>query len=355
MIREVSDEMHPERPLLGVTLGDPNGIGPEITVRAVQHPSVRTVARCLVIGDAWVIREAAARFGGGALVHDGPDAPRDHGVIWVRDVSSLARPLTPGKVTAEGGEAAFNYIEVATRLAMEGTTQAIVTPPISKEALNLAGHPYAGHTELLAALTGSRHSVMMLVSGALRVGHVTTHLALRNVPASITQARVENVIRLMAQVLQRLGISRPRIGVAGLNPHAGEHGLFGEEDERIIAPAVRAAVSTGVDASGPWPGDTLFPRALAGEWDGVVVMYHDQGHIPAKLLSFQLGRGGTVGGVNVTLGLPVIRTSVEHGTAFDIAWTGQASPQSLIDAITLAATLAGSSRAPRPPAPGEQS
>ncbi len=345
--------MSSDLPLLGVTLGDPNGIGPEITVGAVLNPSAKTVARCLVIGDAWVIQEAAARFGAGASVHVGPDAPRDHGAIWALDVSSLARPLTPGKGTANGGQAAFKYVEVATRLAMEGRTQAVVTPPISKEALNLAGYHYSGHTELLAALTGSQDSAMMLVSDALRVGHVTTHVALRNVPEYVTRARVENVILLMAQALQRLGIPRPRIGVAGLNPHAGEHGLFGDEDERIIAPAVRAATASGVDASGPWPGDTIFPRALAGELDGVVVMYHDQGHIPVKLLSFKLGPGGIVGGVNVTLGLPIIRTSVEHGTAFDIAWTGRASSQSLIDAIKLAAKLVESSRVPRSKSPLE--
>lgn len=332
--------MPADLPLLGVTLGDPNGIGPEITVRAVLSPGAKSVARCLVIGDAWVIREAAAKFGAGASVHLGPDAPRDDGVIWALDVTSFAPPLTPGKVTAHGGHAAFKYVEIATRLAMEGRTQAVVTPPISKEALNLAGHHYAGHTELLAALTGSQDGVMMLVSGGLRVGHVTTHVALRNVPERITPARVENAILLMAKALRRLGIPRPRIGVAGLNPHAGEHGLFGDEDERIIAPAVRAAAASGVDASGPWPGDTIFPHALAGELDGVVVMYHDQGHIPVKLLSFRLGAGGSVGGVNVTLGLPIIRTSVEHGTAFDIAWTGRASAQSLIDAIELAAKLA---------------
>ncbi len=345
--------MSPDLPLLGVTLGDPNGIGPEITVRAVLDPRVRMVARCLVIGDRWVIQEAATRFGSAAPVHTGPDAPRDEGSIWVRDVSGFAPPLAPGEVTANGGQAAFQYIEVATRLAMEGKTQAVVTPPISKEALNLAGHHYAGHTELLAELTSSRHSFMMLVSDALRVGHVTTHVALRSVPERITQARVEAVILLMAQALRRLGISRPRIGVAGLNPHAGEHGLFGDEDERIIGPAVRAAAASGLDASGPWPGDTIFPRALGGEFDGVVVMYHDQGHIPVKLLSFRLGPESTVGGVNVTLGLPIIRTSVEHGTAFDIAWTGRASPQSLIDAILLAAKLAGSSRVPPPGPPRE--
>lgn len=333
--------MSSDLPVLGVTLGDPNGIGPEIAVQAVLHPSTQMVARCLVIGDAWVIQEAAARFGAGASLHAGPDAPRDHGAIWALDVSSFAPPLTPGKVTANAGQAAFTYVEVATRLAMEGRTQAVVTTPINKEALNLAGHRYAGHTELLAALTGSQDSAMMLVSDALRVGHVTTHVPWRSVPERITQARVEKVILLMAQALQRLGIPRPRIGVAGLNPHAGEHRLFGDEDERVIAPAVQAAAASGVDASGPWPGDTIFPRALAGEFDGVVVMYHDQGHIPVKLLSFKLGPGGTIGGVNVTLGLPIIRTSVEHGTAFDIAWMGRASPQSLIDAIRLAARLAG--------------
>ena len=338
--------MSPDLPVLGVTLGDPNGVGPEITVRAVLDPSVRRRARCLVVGDAWVIREAAARFAKNAPVHVGPDAPQDERAIWALDVESLTAPLAPGKVTASGGQAAFAYIEIATRLAMERTTRALVTPPISKEALNLAGHHYAGHTELLAALTGSPYSYMMLVGDRLRVAHVTTHVPLRRVPEILTQARVERVILLMAEALRRLGKSDPRIGVAGLNPHAGEHGLFGDEDERIIAPAVQAAAASGVETSGPWPADTIFSRALAGEFDGVVVMYHDQGHIPVKLLSFQLGRGRTVGGVNVTLGLPIIRTSVEHGTAFDIAWTGRASPQSLVDAITLAANLAQAGHAP---------
>lgn len=340
--------MSPDLPVLGVTLGDPNGVGPEITVRAVLDPSVRRRARCLVVGDVWVIQDAAAKFAAPASVHVGPDAPQDERAIWALDVGSLSPPLEPGKVTHCGGQAAFAYIEVATRLAMEGTTRAIVTSPISKEALNLAGHAYAGHTELLAALTGSPYSYMMLVSDRLRVGHVTTHVPLRSVPELLTPARVERAISLMAEALSRLGTLRPRVGVAGLNPHAGEHGLFGDEDERIIAPAVRAAAAAGIEASGPWPPDTIFSRALADEFDGVVVMYHDQGHIPVKLLSFQLGRGRTVGGVNVTLGLPIIRTSVEHGTAFDIAWTGRASPQSLIDAITLAAKLAESGRLPPP-------
>jgi len=328
-----------ERPVLGVTLGDPHGVGPEITVKAVRDPRVRAAARCLVIGDAWVIGEAAARFGESAKVHAGADAPQDDRVVWVRDVGAFAGPVAPGEVSARAGEAAYRYIEAATRLAVAHQTAGVVTNPISKEALNLAGHHYAGHTELLAVLTGAATSVMMLVSGTLRVGHVTTHVALRDVPARITGARVEGVIALVADAVRRLGVAHPRIGVAGLNPHAGEHGLFGDEDDRIVAPAIRAAAASGIAATGPWPGDTVFPRALAGEFDAVVVMYHDQGHIPVKLLSFKLGAAGTVAGVNVTLGLPIVRTSVEHGTAFDIAWKGQASHESLVDAILLAATL----------------
>ncbi len=327
-------------PTLAVTMGDPNGVGPEITVKSLLEPSVAAVARCLVIGDAWVLQEAAAQFGGRASIHTGNEPPQEEGTIWVHDTGVFARPLTPGRVTAQGGEAAYRCIEVATRLAMAGKAQGVVTNPISKEALNLAGYHYAGHTELLAALTGAPAAVMMLVSDVLRVGHVTTHVALRDVPGRITQGRVERVVALVSDALRQLGIVRPRIGVSALNPHAGEHGLFGDEDDRIIAPAIRAARASGIDASGPWPGDTVFPRALSGELDGVVVMYHDQGHIPVKLLNFRLGAARAVAGVNVTLGLPIVRTSVEHGTAFDIAWTGQASHQSLVDAITLAAKLA---------------
>jgi 4-hydroxythreonine-4-phosphate dehydrogenase len=248
-----------------------------------------------------------------------------------------------GQVQAEAGEVAYAAIAAAVKDAMSGKISAIVTAPISKDALNLAGHPYSGHTEMLADLSGTSGACMMLAHGDLRVSHVTTHTALANVPALLTDARLSRVIDLTHDALLRLGIAEPRIAVAGLNPHAGESGLFGKEDGAVIAPAVARYRAAGMAISGPISGDTVFVRALAREFDAVIAIYHDQGHIPVKLLGFKVdpasGRWIGLSGVNVTLGLPFVRTSVDHGTAFDIAGKGVASAQSMVEAIEFALNL----------------
>jgi len=232
-------------------------------------------------------------------------------------------------VSAKCGKAAVEYVEKATHLALEGALDAIVTAPLNKEALRLSGCPYPGHTEILAYLTGSPCVSMMLLSGSLRVIHVTAHLSLRQAIERLSQERILEAIRTAHTGIRQLGIPNPRIAVAGLNPHAGEEGLFGREDLDSIAPAVALAQKEGFQASGPYPPDTIFYRASQGEFDGVVAMYHDQGHIAVKMHGFDKG-------VNVTLGLPIIRTSVDHGTAFDIAWQGKASEASLKEAIRIA-------------------
>jgi 4-hydroxythreonine-4-phosphate dehydrogenase len=242
--------------------------------------------------------------------------------------------FTPGVAAAETGAAAVTFIKKAVALAQLGCIDAIVTAPINKEAINMAGCHYPGHTELLADLTHAKESGMMIVGGPLRIMFVTTHLAIRDLSSHLTQANIERAIRLAHLALSSLfGIRRPKIGVAALNPHAGEHGLFGDEEARVILPAARAARKQGILASDPLPADTLFGKAAHGRYDGVVALYHDQGLIPLKLVAF-----GTC--VNLTVGLPIIRTSVDHGTAFDIVGKGMADPGSLIEAVTLAATLA---------------
>ncbi len=257
-----------------------------------------------------------------------------------------------GELSAAAGKAAFAYIEKAVSLALAGDVDAITTAPIHKEAINLAGYHYSGHTEILAALTATESVSMMLVCGQMRVAHVTTHVALEDVPSRITQPRVVKVIDLFHRALLDLGIDSPKIAVAGLNPHSGEGGLFGRQELDVIIPAVAAAVERGYDVEGPIPPDTVFVKMLAGHYDGVVAMYHDQGHIPVKLLGFTVdpdtGDFRSVEGVNVTLGLPIIRTSVDHGTAFDIAGTGKANEKSLVDAVLMAATMARHGRRTRP-------
>jgi 4-hydroxythreonine-4-phosphate dehydrogenase len=239
---------------------------------------------------------------------------------------------------------AFRAIEKGVRLAQSGRVGAIVTAPLNKEALNKAGFHYAGHTEMLAELTGVKGSVMLLAHGNMRVSHVTTHCALEEVPKRATPQRIRLVLDLTQKALRDLGIERPRIAVAALNPHAGEGGLFGMQDIEVTAPTIAQAVADGMDVTGPVPGDTVFVKLRAGQFDAVVAMYHDQGHIPVKLLGFHVdpatGKWDALSGVNVTLGLPVIRTSVDHGTAFDIAGKGIASERSLIEAIEYAEALA---------------
>ena len=323
--------MTPRR--IGITMGDPAGIGPEVIVKALAAMRERdtTLAFAPVIYGAPPMLAAAA----GSLGVD-IGAP-------VIDIFGSTRAIPVGVVSAEAGHLAYLAIERAVADAMSGAIVAIVTAPISKEAINLAGHAYSGHTEMLARLSGSDDSCMMLAHGGIRVSHVSTHVALSKVTPLVTPHRISRVIDLTVAALIRLGIAQPRIGIAALNPHAGEGGLFGIEDANIIAPTVLSFRSRGIDVSGPTSGDTIFVRALGKEFDAVIAMYHDQGHIPVKLLGFHVdpatGKWTALQGVNITLGLPFVRTSVDHGTAFDIAGRNIASAQSMIEAIDYALSL----------------
>jgi 4-hydroxythreonine-4-phosphate dehydrogenase len=325
-------------PLIAATMGDPAGIGPEILARTFTEADFREENRVVVVGDAKMLERAASLLDLALRVNvvDRPeDARFEAGTVDVIPETELPEDLAFGKLDGRAGDAAFRYVERATRLAEDGRVAAIATAPLNKEAMHLAGHEYPGHTEILAGLTCTKDYAMMLVTDELKVIHVSTHVSLRE---AIERARPERelaVIRLAHESLGKLGVENPRIAVAGLNPHAGENGLFGTEDAELIAPAVAAAVDEGIDATGPHPPDTVMMRARTGAFDIVVVQYHDQGHIPIKLMGFDTG-------VNVTVGLPFFRTSVDHGTAFDIAGTGQADPASLRAAIDLARTLAGS-------------
>ena len=289
------------KPRIGITVGDPAGIGPEISRKAAADPSVRAVCEPVLYGP-----------------HE-PDA--------------LAA-FEPGAVSAAAGRAAYTAIVSAVADAREGHLSAIATAPINKEAFARAGLPWRGHTELLAELTGAPRVAMMFYAEALRVILATVHIPLVEVSAALTRALVEGTIELAAAELPRFGYASPRLAVAGLNPHAGEHGVIGREDDDVLRPAIEAMRARRIRVEGPFPADTVFVRATRGEFDAVIACYHDQGLIPVKLLAF--GRA-----VNVTLGLPIVRTSVDHGTAFDIAGKGVADPGSLIEAVKLAARLAG--------------
>jgi len=304
------------RPTLVISAGDPAGIGPEVTVKALAQPEVRELADLVVAGDPAQLAAVARSLG--LPVPERVEPAGDAGAV------------EPGRVSAAGGKAAVAAVKRAVELVRSGDASALVTGPINKEALRAAGYPWPGHTEMLADLCAVAEVRMLLVGERLRVCHVTTHRSLRSAIEAATRARVLETIRMTATGGRRLGFETPRIGVAGLNPHAGEGGLFGDEELREIAPAVAAAQAEGIDVSGPWPADTLFWRAANGEFDFVVAMYHDQGHVPVKLAGFD-------GGVNVTLGLPFLRTSVDHGTAFDIAGRGIARWQSMAAAIRVAA------------------
>jgi 4-hydroxythreonine-4-phosphate dehydrogenase len=350
------------RPRIAVTSGDPAGIGPEIMVRAAAALAPRIAAGELalaLVGSAAVQASTIEMLGlgdGAVVVGPGDARDRSAGLVLV-DVDATNDPIPVGRSTAEGGRVAYDAIATAVDLAMEGAVDAICTGPISKEALNFAGHHYSGHTELLADLTGARDSVMLLAHGHMRVSHITTHVALEDVPRRVTRERIERVVTLTDNALTALGLSRRRIAIAALNPHAGEGGLFGRQDIDIVAPAISALRDKGFDVEGPVPGDTVFVKLHAKQFDAVVAMYHDQGHIPVKLLGFSVdettGRWEALSGVNVTLGLPIIRTSVDHGTAFDIAGKGIASETSLIEAIDLAVALARAGQGrPQPPSAG---
>jgi 4-phospho-D-threonate 3-dehydrogenase / 4-phospho-D-erythronate 3-dehydrogenase len=339
-------------PILGVTMGDPAGVGPEVVARACADPRVAATSRPVVIGSAAVMQEALALVGAslGLRAVDEVAACRwEAGTLECLDLANVDPATLPrGEVSAPAGRAAYEYIERAVALAVAGRVDAVVTAPVNKEALAAAGVRHSGHTEILAELTGTRDFAMLLLGRELRVIHVTTHVPLRRVPELITRERVLRTIRLAQRATVGLGEAHPRIAVAGLNPHAGEDGLFGDEERTAIGPAVAAARGEGLDAVGPLPADTLFSRARGGEFHIVVAMYHDQGHIPVKTLGFTYdqSRGTWTGlsGVNVTVGLPFPRVSVDHGTAFDRAWKGLANAESMLEAIEVAVGLAGGAR-----------
>lgn len=340
------------KPILAVTLGDPAGTGPELITRACAQPDVLAACRPVVIGDAAVLRAAAA-ITGAALPVRAIASPADAGDGATLDVVDLANVdlarLERGRVAAPCGQAAYEAIVRAVEFTRAGSAHAVVTSALNKAALHAAGHKFDGHTELLAELCGRPRVTMMLVADKLRVCHVSTHVSLREAIERVRPERIVSVIRIARAGVQELGIADPHIAVAGLNPHAGEGGLFGDEEIRHIAPAIEQARALGFRVSGPYAGDTVFFRTLQGQFDCAIAMYHDQGHVAAKML-------GIWQGVNVTLGLPIIRTSVEHGTDFDNAGTGRGDPRSLVAALKLAATMAANrlcatGSAVRPPGP----
>jgi 4-hydroxythreonine-4-phosphate dehydrogenase len=317
---------------LAVTIGDPGGIGPEVVLKALL--SVANECLPIIVGDLSVIEEAVRAFKIPLTIRtisNVEDASLSPGISWCIDMKSL-KTYAKGKPSAENGKACVDYLRKAVWLAMEKKVDGIVTAPISKEALKLAGFRWPGHTEMLAEFTGTKEYAMMLVGGPLRVILVTIHTALKNVPALVTKERVLGTILLARKACAMLGIKEPKIAVAGLNPHAGESGVLGSEEIKEIAPAIMQAKEQGIAVQGPYPPDVVFHKAYKGDVDMVVCMYHDQGLIPLKMIAFEKG-------VNVTVGLPIIRTSPDHGTAYDIAWKGIAEPSSMIEAIRLALRL----------------
>ena len=324
------------RPLLAITMGDAAGSGPEIVAKALAIPEINAACRCVTIGDADTMRAALEITGAPGkvqVIEKLSDATSQSGTIEVIDLHNIQLDrLTRGKVDPMAGKAAFEYIKLATELALSGECDAIVTSAINKEALNKAGYHYDGHTQLLAELCGVPAVAMMLVSGQLRITHVTTHVSLLRAIELTTPERILTVIKLTDEAVRQMGIAGPRIAVAGLNPHAGESGLFGDEEIKYITPTIEEARRQGFNITGPLPPDSVFFRTLQGQFDAAIAMYHDQGHIAIKML-------GITEGVNVTLGLPIIRTSVDHGTVFGKAGKGTADPTSLVQAIELAGIM----------------
>ncbi|MBL3642930.1 4-hydroxythreonine-4-phosphate dehydrogenase PdxA [Peribacillus frigoritolerans] len=334
---------------IGITMGDPAGIGPEISIKAFQKKSLYEKCNPLLIGDKSIVESYLEKFPEVNIKVNAITTPEDGLYEWgtmdVIDLASVdANELQIGVVSKDAGNAAYLYVEKVIELALEGKVDATVTNPLNKEALNLAGHHFAGHTEIYGQLTNTYKFSMMLADGDLRVVHVSTHVSLREACDLVKRERVLDVIKIAHQACVNLGIENPRIAVAGLNPHCGENGLFGTEEIDEIIPAIEAAKSEGINVYGPEPADTVFSKARGGIYDIVVAMYHDQGHIPLKLLGFvydkKQNKWKEVSGVNITLGLPIIRTSVDHGTAFDQAGSMTASELSLENAIDYAVQLA---------------
>ncbi|WP_274650139.1 4-hydroxythreonine-4-phosphate dehydrogenase PdxA [Paenibacillus humicola] len=325
------------KPVIGITMGDGAGVGPEIIMKALGDRAVYEGCRPFVIGDAGLLERAGQVVRSPLRIRSIAslaEAEYDYGTVDCLDLKLLPADLPFGRVSPEAGHAAFMFLKRAIELANEGQIDAICTAPLNKEALHKSGHKYPGHTEILADLTGTQDYAMMLSAPKLKVIHVTTHVGLIDAVRRITPERVYNVIRMAHETLQKAGYASPRIAVCGINPHAGENGLFGygEEEEKIV-PAVERAQQEGIQVQGPLPADTLFFRTTRGDFDIVVAMYHDQGHGPIKVLGLEAG-------VNITVGLPIIRTSVDHGTAFDIAGKGIADEQSMKEALRQAIELA---------------
>jgi 4-hydroxythreonine-4-phosphate dehydrogenase len=345
------------RPILGLTMGDPAGIGPELCLRALRDPAVRRQCVPVLFGDAGVVqrlRKSLGQSSSSSKTGQRAQNKDDCRMVSIREWEKLdrvkeplivdcaamdAKKIKPGKVSAACGRAGYLFIEQAIRAAQAGKIDGVVTAPIHKEALRLSGVRHPGHTEIFTALTGAKRSCMMLYSDPLTVSMVTTHIGYGEVPKKLSVRRVLDVIELTAEAMAWMLRRRPRLAVCGLNPHAGEHGLFGQnEEEWFVEPAVVQARKSGIAVEGPLPPDAAFTPGQRKKYDAIVTLYHDQGHIPFKMLAFETG-------VNLTLGLPIIRTSVDHGTAFDIAWQGVADPRSLFAAIRVAAELAAGRKA----------
>lgn len=336
------------KPILAITMGDPAGIGPEIIVKALNLPETYEKCRPLVTGDAAVMEWAVRQMGTRQrinVIHSVGEALFEPGVIDVYDLACVdMTTFEPGQVAPQCGHAAFVSIIKAIELAMAGEVDATVTAPLNKEALHKGGHNFDGHTEIYAHFTGTKKYAMLLADKFMRVIHVSTHVSLREACDRVKKDRIIEVTELIHDACRQFGFERPKIGIAGLNPHASDNGLFGWEEEKEIIPAVNALRERGFDVEGPVPPDTLFAKARCGKYDGCVAMYHDQGHIPFKVVGFswnkETGKMESAQGVNITLGLPIIRVSVDHGTAFDVAGKGVASPDAMLLSIDYATRMA---------------
>lgn len=353
MLGENKGMINMKKSIIGITMGDPASIGPEISAKVLSKEEIYKQCNPIIIGDSRTMERALQLIDRKDIkvnpVEKVSDAQFKYGIIDVYDMQNIdIDELEPGKVSKEAGEAAFRYVEKVIDLALADEVDATVTNAFNKEAINLAGHNYSGHTEIYAEKTNTEKYTMLLAHDNLRVVHVSTHVSLREACDLVKKERVLDVIRIANDVCIDLGIENPKIGVAGLNPHSSENGMFGNEEELEIIPAINEAISQGINAEGPVPPDTLFSKANGGMYDIVVAMYHDQGHIPLKVVGFvyneQEQRWEDVSGVNVTLGLPIIRASVDHGTAFGKAWKGTASELSLQNAIEFALKLAENKR-----------
>jgi 4-hydroxythreonine-4-phosphate dehydrogenase len=311
-------------PKIAITMGDPAGVGPEVVLKALSDEGTRAIAEWIVVGDELPMRLADERAW--QALQDDPS------ITWQQPGALETEGFRFGQLSAACGKAGLEYVRLATLMCLDGKAAAMVTAPLNKEAVGMSGIPFTGHTEYIAELCGTNDSRMLLVNDKLRVAHVTTHVSLRRA-CELDTDRITRTIELTDQATRWIGFPKPRVAVCGLNPHAGEHGLFGNEDELYIAPAVARARAMGIDVEGPIPADTLFFRAVRGAYDVVIAMYHDQGHVPIKLLDFE-------NTVNVSIGIPIIRTSVDHGTAFDIAGKGIADAESMKAAMRLAAKMA---------------